>query len=172
MLPGRLKIISTEWRSMSKSLLLKLAAVGGACTAIGAGAGILGTSAASTTSTPSSAKGTQKSHHRHARGLLGRAVHADAVVPTKGGQFVQVTLDRGVVQSVSGQQLTMAEGTRRHPYKTVTLTIPGTAAVRDNRQAAQLSDLKAGQRVVVVQGPKKTRVLAHDRRTAAHKLSQ
>ena len=155
---------------MSKSLLLKVAAVGGACTAIGAGAGILGTSAASTTSRSSSNQ-TQKAHHRHIRGLLGRAVHADAIVGTKGGQFVQVTLDRGAVQSVSGQQLTIAEGTRKHTYKTMTLTVPSGAVVRDNRQAAQLSDLKAGQMVVVVQGPKKTRVLAHDRRVAAQRLS-
>ena len=162
---------------MSKSLLLKVAAVGGACTAIGAGAGILGTSAASTTSRSSSNQ-TQKAHHRHIRGLLGRAVHADAIVGTKGGQFVQVTLDRGAgnargaaLTAVSGQQLTIAEGTRKHTYKTMTLTVPSGAVVRDNRQAAQLSDLKAGQMVVVVQGPKKTRVLAHDRRAAAQRLS-
>jgi hypothetical protein len=150
---------------MSNSLLVKVAAVGGACAAIGAGAGILGTSAATTG--PSSASSTHSTHktRRHgARSLLRRAVHAEAVVATKGGQFVQVTLDRGTVQSVSGQQLTITEGTKKHVYKTVTLTIPGNAIVRDDRRAAQLSDLKAGQRVLVAQGPSRTRVLARDPR--------
>ena len=142
---------------MSKSLLVKIVAVGGSCAAIGAGAGILGTSAAATNSNPS-----HKAHqHRHARSLLGRAVHADAVVPVKGGQFATVTLDRGSIQSVSGQQLTITEGTKKATYKTVTITIPNSAIVRDNRQATQLSALTAGERVVVVQGPQKTRVLAH-----------
>lgn len=138
---------------MSKSVLIKVGTVGGACAAIGAGASILGTSAAATR--PPAAK----AHHR--LGLLARAVHADAVIPVKGGQFEQVTLDRGVVQSVSGQQLTITEGTRSHTYKAVTLTVPSDAIVRDDRQAAQLSDVKAGQRVLVVQGPKRTRVIAH-----------
>ena len=63
---------------MSKSLLIKVASVGGACAAIGAGAGILGTSAAATGS--SSSPSTAKHHVRHGRALLGRAVHADAVI--------------------------------------------------------------------------------------------
>jgi hypothetical protein len=44
----------------------------------------------------------------------------------------------------------------------VTLTIPADAKVSDNGKAASLSQLTAGQRVAVVQGPKRTRVLAHD----------
>jgi hypothetical protein len=146
---------------MSKSLLVKVGTIGGACAAIGAGAGILGTSSSNAASSKARAK------HLHRLGLLGRAVHADAVVPTKGGQFVTVTVDRGVVQSVSGQQLTIVEGTRKHAYKTVTLTIPANARVRDNKQTAQLSDLKAGQRVVVVEGPKHTQVVAHTPRAAS-----
>ena len=155
---------------MTKSLLIKVASVGGACAAIGAGAGILGTSAAATNNgTPNAT--TPKHHLRRARPLLDRAVHADAVIAVKGGQFVQVTLDRGTVQSVSGQQLTIAEGTVKHTYKTVTLTIPSGAIVRDNKQSAQLSDLKAGQRVLVVQGPKHTRVIAHTPRAKTQKAS-
>jgi hypothetical protein len=155
----------SEGSSMSKTLLVKLGAVGGACAAIGAGGGILGTSAAATNNGTT----TAKHHARHARSLWLRAVHADAIVPVKGGQFVQVTLDRGTVQSVSGQQLTIAEGTKKASYKTVTLTIPGGAIVRDNKQTAQLSDLKAGQRVLVVQGPKNTRVVAHTPRAKTAK---
>src|SRR5437899_1717864 len=106
---------------MSKSLLIKAASVGGACAAIGAGAGILGTSAAATSTPPGNsatpANSAMPAKHHHRLGPLARAVHADAVVPTKGGQFVQITLDRGLVKSVSGQQLTIAEGTRKHTYK-------------------------------------------------------
>jgi hypothetical protein len=75
--------------------------------------------------------------------------------------FVTVSFDRGRVDSVNGQQLTLTEGTAKASYKTVTLTIPSTARVRDNRQAATLSDLKAGQRVIVVTAPRQTFVIAH-----------
>ena len=81
------------------------------------------------------------------------------VVATKSG-FATVTIDRGFVQSVSGQQLTIREGTKNATYKTVTLTIPSSAKVRDNRQASTLSALTAGQRVSVVQAPKRTWVIA------------
>jgi hypothetical protein len=89
-------------------------------------------------------------------------VHADAVVPTKDGRVVTVTIDRGIVQSVSGDQLTLKEGTRKATYKTVTLTIPSNAVVRVNRKAAKLSDVKSGQRAIVIQGPKHTRVVVRD----------
>jgi hypothetical protein len=145
---------------MSKSVLVKLATVGAGCAAVGAGAGILGTAAASSTSAPA------KHHHGRHHGVLARALHADAVVPAKGGKFVEITLDRGTVQSVSGQQLTLAEGTRAHVYKTVTLTIPAGARIRDNRQAAQLSDVKPGQRAVVIQRPNKTLVIARTPRSS------
>jgi hypothetical protein len=82
------------------------------------------------------------------------------VVHTRSG-FVTVTFDRGFVQSVSGQQLTVRVGTRNATYKTITLTIPANARVRDNGHAAKLSDLTAGQRVLVVKGPQRTFVIAH-----------
>jgi len=150
---------------MTRPVLLKIVAVGSACAAVGAGAGILGTAGAATSNPPSQSSQATK-HHRHHRSLLLRAVHADAVIPVKGGQFAQVTYDRGVVQSVSGQQLTVADGTLKHTYKTVTLTIPANAKVRDNKQTAQLSDVKSGQIVVVIQGPAHTWVMAHDPRKA------
>jgi len=84
-------------------------------------------------------------------------------VRTRSG-FATVTFDRGTVNSVNGQQLTMTEGTAKATYKTVTLTIPSTARVRDNRQQVTLSDLKAGQRVIVVQAPKQAFVVAHTKR--------
>lgn len=137
---------------------LKFLVVGSSCAAIGAGASAIASAgAASSTSHASKASAT----HKHHAGLFRRAVHADFVVHTKSG-FVTVTLDRGFVESVSGQQLTIKEGTRTATYKTVTLTIPANARVRDNGHSATLADLKAGQHVLVVQGPKHTRVSAHD----------
>ncbi|HTX32446.1 MAG TPA: hypothetical protein VMD09_13770 [Solirubrobacteraceae bacterium] len=82
------------------------------------------------------------------------------VVKTKDG-YATVTFERGTVKSVSGQQLTLIEGSRKGPaYKTVTLTVPTTAQVRDNRQKATLADVKPGQRAAVIQGPKRTAVIA------------
>jgi hypothetical protein len=109
--------------------------------------------------------------HRDGRGLgrlrtdalrlvARRAVHGDLVVWTKQG-FVTITFDRGAVSSVSGQQLTINEGTAKATYKQVSLTIPTNALVRDNRQKATLSQLQQGQRVIVVQTPNRTFVIAH-----------
>src|SRR6202034_611438 len=104
----------------------------------------------------------------HAGGVgrfAARAVSGDVVVHTKTG-FATVSFERGTVASVSGQQLTITEGTAKASYKTVTLTIPVNARVRDDRQKATLSDVKAGQRVLVLTGPKQTAVIARSARAA------
>lgn len=148
---------------------LKLVTVAAACVAIGAaGSAIASAGAASTTSTTSTTakatKATKATKAARARGagaraLERRAVHANVVVATKSG-FATVTIDRGFVQSVSGQQLTIREGSAKATYKTVTLTIPSNAKVRDNRQVSKLPALTAGQRVSVVQAPQRTWVIA------------
>lgn len=138
-----------------------------ACLAIGAGASAI------TTAGAASHTNTRVSLHqlRAGHGLRGvraealrlvarRSVHGDLVVWTKQG-FVTITFDRGAVSSVSGQQLTINEGTAKATYKQVTLTIPTGALVRDNRQKATLSQLQQGQRVIVVQTPNRTFVIAH-----------
>jgi GTPase involved in cell partitioning and DNA repair len=102
---------------------------------------------------------------RHGLGLARGAVHGELVVPNGTG-FATVTFDRGTVKSVSGNTLTVTDGTRTKTYKDVTLTIPAGAAVRNNGATASLSDLKAGERVVVVQGPKHTWVIARTPRSA------
>lgn len=91
-------------------------------------------------------------------------MHGDVVVHTPHG-FATVTLDRGVVKSVSGDRLTLTEGTPKATYKTVTLTVPSTARVRDNRQKATMSSVKPGQRVIVAKLPRRTVVIA---RTPKH----
>jgi hypothetical protein len=93
------------------------------------------------------------------RAGLRRAVHGDVVVYTKQG-FKTITFDRGFVQSVSGNMLTLREGTKKATYKTVTLTIPSNARVRNNGQRSTLSALTAGEHVGVVQGLPRTLVIA------------
>jgi hypothetical protein len=141
---------------------LKLLTVGAVCAAAGAGAGAIATAGAAGTSTatpPSSTGSPAANHPAVRRPLASRAVQGDLVIATKRG-FATVTLNRGFVQSVSGNQLTIREGTKKATYKTVTLTVPAGAKVRDNGQAASLSQLTQGQRVGVVQGPRQTWVTA------------
>jgi hypothetical protein len=135
------------------------------CVALGAGvSAITSAGAAPNSGHPSggrSGSGAAKRSLRDGglRRLAVRAVHGDVVVRTKAG-LVTVAIDRGKVDAVSGRQLTITEGTKKASYKTVTLTIPTGASVRDDRQVASLSGLKAGQRVLVLKAPKRTFVIA------------
>ncbi|MCW2967922.1 MAG: hypothetical protein JWM71_1694 [Solirubrobacteraceae bacterium] len=110
-------------------------------------------------------------HQRAAKRIesrVGRAVHADAVVPQKDGTFANVVYDRGTVKSISGQDLTITEGTKTVVYKDVTITIPSDAKVRRaGTGKATLADLQAGDRVAVVQAPKNTFVLAAPARSTS-----
>ncbi len=94
-----------------------------------------------------------------ARRAFRGAVQGSLVVHTKSG-FGTVTFERGVVNSVSGNQLTITERTKKAAYKTVTVTIPANANVRVNRQKGTLGQLKPGQHVSVVSAPKRTLVIA------------
>jgi len=143
---------------------MKLVTIGAVCAAAGGGAGAIATAGAAGTSTTTGAPGTlPAAATRSRRTLLQRAVQGDVVLATRNG-FATVSLNRGFVQSVRGQQLTIREGTKKETYKTVTLTIPAAAKVRDNGKPASLSALSAGQRVGVVQGPKRTLVIARNAR--------
>src|SRR3954452_14897501 len=105
--------------------------------------------------------GTFRDHHGHQFGRFAKGpVHAELVVPTRGGDFKTVTVDRGLVQETGTDSLTIKEGTRTATYKTVTLTIPSDAKIRRNRDDAQLSDLQQGDYVTVVQAAGKTFVRA------------
>lgn len=131
------------------------------CLAVGAAASVIAGAGAATT--PSPAKKAAK-RRGGLRRIAMRTVHGDFVVHTKDG-FRTVTVDRGTVDSVSGQQLRITEGTPKAAYKTLTLTIPSSARVRDDKRPASLSSVKPGQRVVVVQAPKREVVIAHSPRT-------
>jgi hypothetical protein len=130
---------------------LKVVAIGVTCAAAGAGASAIATAGAA------SRAATTSAHPRARAAVLARAVHADVVVATKS--------DRGFVSSLSGRQLTIREGTKTRTYKTVTLTIPAGARVRDNGKAATLGQLTDGQRVSVLRGPRRTTVVARTPRT-------
>jgi hypothetical protein len=129
------------------------------CVAAGAGISAIATAGAST-STPS--PHTAAKHAKARTGglrLLARAVQGSAVVRTAHG-FATATFARGKVAAVTGQRLTITEGTPRAAYKTVTMTVPANAVIRDDRQKATLSAVKAGQRVLVLTAPQRTYVIA------------
>ncbi len=147
-------------------------AIAAICTMTGAG-GALGTEAI-TSLAHDSHNGDSRAASRHrdtdhflgrAGRFLGRAVHAEAVVATNDG-FKNVVLDRGKVKSVSGQSLTITEGTKTATYKDVTLTIPSDAKIHvPGKSDATLADLQAGWKVVVTQLPGRTVVKAAPART-------
>jgi hypothetical protein len=151
----------------------RLLVVAVCCVALGAGVSAIASAGAATGGTAKgaaggTAKGTAATKRARSGGLkrfAARAVSGDVVVRTKTG-FATVSFERGTVQSVSGQQLTITEGTAKASYKTVTLTIPANARVRDDRHKATLSDVKAGQRVLVLTAPKQTFVIARSAPTA------
>lgn len=150
--------------------LLKAGGVAGACAVAGAAAGIAGSAAAPSHKSPAakrSAAAPPFERDHGPRGLLGGPpVHAEAVVPNRAGTgFTTVTMDAGKVDSVSGDQLTITEGTKHATYKKVKLTIPSAAKVRRNHATAKLADLKPGDRVRVITSSEGTFVLAED---AAH----
>jgi hypothetical protein len=95
--------------------------------------------------------------------LTGPPVHSEMVVPNKSGDdFITITQDSGKVDSVSGSQLTITEGTEQATYKTVTLDIPSDAKVIRDGKKADLSDLQQGDQVHVSQSPQNSFVFAAD----------
>jgi hypothetical protein len=139
----------------------RLLLVAVSCLALGAGASAIATAGAATSAAHA------RGHHGLRGAVLRRvarhAVQGSVLLATRTG-FVTVNFDRGRVASVSGHQLTITEGNARTAQRTVTLTIPATARVRDNHHVATLSALQAGQRVIVIRTPKRTLVIAHTAR--------
>lgn len=150
---------------MKHRMLVKTTAIGASCALIGAGAGIASSTASSQSGSSAAAPAAGHARHAGRARAMRRAVHADLIVAVRGGGFQKATIDRGVVRSVTGDRLTLAEGTARATLREITLTIPANARVRDNRQASTLAALKPGERVAVWQGPKRTLVSAHTPRT-------
>jgi hypothetical protein len=153
---------------------VRLAAVAAVCATAGVAAGTIADAGAS-------APATKKSNHaktvhtgrrllRYGLGQrrlaeLSHTVAGSFVVDTKDG-FVTVSVARGAVNSVSGDQLTIDEGTLKQTYKTVTLTLPSNTLVRNQHQKSALSSLTKGERVVVIDGPKRALVVAGTTKSA------
>ena len=160
---------------MKRPTIIRTAAVGATCALVGAGAGIAGSQASTNHATKGrvghfARNGVIKSGMAIGPGFAigvpgngaGPPVHSEAVVPNEKGGFETVTMDRGTFSSLSGEQLTIAEGTKTATYKTVTLTIPSDATVYRNGEKAALSDIKSGDTVTVTQSPSGTVVSAFD----------
>lgn len=97
------------------------------------------------------------------RVLGGPPVHSEMVVPTRSGDgFITVTNDSGTVKSVSGDEVTIEEGTEEATYKTVSLEIPDDARVLRNGERVELGDLQEGDHVHVSQSPGHSFVFAVD----------
>jgi hypothetical protein len=152
---------------MRYTRLMRTAAIGAACALVGTGAGIAGSSAATKSKSSSSRSAAANDRPGPPGGPFrlggGPPVHSEAVVPSKARDgFITVTTDAGVVRSVSGDQLTITEGTKTLTYKDTTLTIASDATVRRNGDEAALSDLQAGDHVMVSQSSESTHVDAFD----------
>jgi hypothetical protein len=132
-----------------------LLAVGVTCAAAGAGASVIAAAGAASSPHPRATA----AHRLTLRRLARRTVAGSLVVRTKRG-YVNVQIARGLVKQVSGQQLTLAEGTPRSTYRTVTLTLPAHTRVRDNRQPSTLAQVKPGQRAIVLIAPKRAFLVA------------
>lgn len=141
---------------MINSLRRHLRLVGAATTCIIAGvaAGSIANATASGNSAKAQAKSSGSAAGLRLRALARRTVDGSFVVATKQG-FVTVTVARGAVESVSGNQLTLKEGTPKATYKTVTLTLPPATRVRDNRVPSTLSQVTVGQRAIVIETPQR-----------------
>jgi hypothetical protein len=145
-------------------------AIGAACAAAGAVAGIAGSAAApakkASTNTPSSAARPDGRHGFGGpdgmRGPGGGAVHEVEVVPTASGAFITVTRDNGTVVSATSSSITIKEGTSTATYATPTIDIPSSAKVLLDGKTTTLDKLAAGDRVSVSQSSQGVEVFATD----------
>ena len=150
---------------MTARKIARVAGVVASCAALGAVGAYVGDAASSPATSSAAAKPKQAGPNGKRGGPfrgLRRAVHADLVVPTKDGKFANLTVDRGIVEKVEGNSLTLREGTKTATYKTITIDLPSNAVVRIKRKPGKLSDVKAGQHAMVVKGPQRTAVIVRD----------
>jgi hypothetical protein len=130
------------------------------CLGIGAMAGISASSASSGQAKARKADSGTPPSQMGPGGMGGPAIHSVSVVVNKAGTgFDTVTQDSGTVQSVSGQNLSIVEGSKTLTYKTVTLTIPAGASVQRDGKSAELSELQAGDHVSVREDSEGTSVV-------------
>lgn len=160
---------------MKSRISLRYIVIAALCATVGAAGGIASGGAAKKKSTKAKTTSTAKRFDRGFRGgrppfggpggFHGPKVHEESVVLNKAGTaFITETEDSGIVQSVSGDQLTIKEGTPTVTYKTVTLTIASDAKIyRNGPTAAKLSDFKSGDHVRVSSSSDGTVVMGGDK---------
>jgi len=140
---------------------LAIGAVAVSCGALGAGASAIASAGAATPTSHSSHAGAAHVRPLAPWRLLRRTVHAQLVIHTKHG-FVTATIDRGRVAGVSGDVLTLTEGTPKATYRTVQLTLPPSSTrVRLDGHRSTLGQLSSADRALVVEGPHRALVIAH-----------
>lgn len=167
---------------MKEPGLKRIAMIVAVCVLAGALAGIAGSAAAPSKSKAQAqaAKKGKKAAKRQMRALrrgfrggfghggpggpMGGPVHAEAVVPKPDGSgFDTVTTDSGTLNGVDGTTVDIKEGTDKATYKdSVKIDVGSDATVFRNHKKATLDDLKAGDHVRVIQGPKGNAVFAED----------
>lgn len=144
------------------------------CALAGALAGIAGSAAApSKSKSKTKAAQTQRSKGHFKRvpgfgpalgmGVGGPPVHSETVVPNANGDgFDTVTMDDGKLKSIDGSKLTITEGTDKATYGEPTVDVGSEVTVIRNHAKAALGDLKEGDFVQVIKGPKSSFVMAED----------
>jgi hypothetical protein len=173
--------VSDEGGDVKEPGFKRFAAIVVICALVGALAGIAGSAAAP--SKKSQAQAAKKSKKAAAKkqaralrrgfrggfgpgpgGPMGGPVHAEAIVPKPDGSgFDKITTDAGTLNGVDGTTVDIKEGTDKKTYEeSVKIDVGSDAMVVRNHEKAKLSDLKAGDHVRVIQGPKGNAVFAED----------
>jgi hypothetical protein len=159
---------------MNSRGLKRVGLVVAVCALAGAIAGIAGSMAAPSKSARSKARAAHAMRMRWAHGARhlgmglgiepgGPPVHAEAVVPNAAGDgFQTITTDAGKLKAIDGSKLTVTEGTDKATYAEPTIDVGSSPTVYRNHEKVSLSDLKEGDFVRIVQGPKGTLVWAED----------
>jgi GTPase involved in cell partitioning and DNA repair len=139
-------------------------AVAATCALVGAASGIATSGAATMTAgTAKTSKTAASAADRPFGGPGGMSVHSVSAQLNKAGTaFVTVTRDQGTVTAISGNDITLHEGTKTVTYKDVTVTVPDGATVTRNDATAALSDIKVGDRVSISSSSDGTVVRADD----------
>ncbi len=143
-----------------------IAATLAACALAAAGAGIAqGSSTKHASSTARAAQATGAPQGPGAGMPGGHAVHSVSVVLDKAGTgFITQTTDEGTIESVdtSAGTVTLVEGTKSLPYRTVTLGVPGDATVTLDGKTSSLGALTTGDRLSLSSSSDGTTVFATD----------
>jgi hypothetical protein len=155
---------------MNRKSLIKGGALAAGCAVVGAVAGLAGSAASPSSSSPPKpvpGYGAPPRWRDHdgprMLGRIGPPIHSEAVVPKSSGSgFETVTDDNGKLKSRSGNDLTITEGTATDTYKDATITVPSDVKVFRNGKNATLDDLKDGDFVHVSKSPEQTIVIARD----------